>query len=882
MFFLGIGMPKAQAAPSAPSLSSPSDGATDVSTTPKFDWSSVSGATSYQLQVSKSSDFSSTVLDTGWVIDDWYQVIDSLSQATEYYWRVRAKDLLGNAGSWSSTWSFSTTEGLAISNVEITDLSSTSATVSWSTNVDSTGSISWGPTRDLAKVPIPTDLSAKSHSVELTPLLPDTTYYFKVSATRLTQTVTDDNNGSLYKLKTQELEIPSFENLKSEIQKMEVSIEGAAFQLPKALDKITNIEDEIETYTNKISSNIEKVPQDIFPKNLSSKWSEFESKWKEISQLETSPFLLVQEDNFYLVLSEQAKKGQATVEGYKIGKSLNINGVSLSLIVAKDVSFDKEGKSATVNEIVSNPDKYEMELVKINAQRRQVSLSVKYSKKIEIKGHSKEIRVNTPMTVGYLVNEPSKASNVVSSALRDGRQLIENPTKNQIKNMFNLNKERLGVFDFERDYWIDSPAVTNGIVLTDGPILDKLQKVLRTFKDKAPELSEFIQLDDSIPVLYDVNSKLDYQNVSSPSKIIQNPEEYQNKVVGLEATEFGMGISIKEVLEKTPIGAQPFDIGLEATVNWSGSLPQNPREEILISIGGSSKSCSLHSPIKGKFKVIGRVVNTSQIDESLGDHPVLLVYGKENLGGIDWMGIAEDAKSIIENEISKLSWSLSSSFPEVRNLIKTDSIPQPKPPEQVIVMDNPEDLPEKISVKKKAETFLKSASSESPIDLNLENSAVSRIKIEVSEKVENVSVSFEKTDNPTVPAPGENISEKVYSYMEIDSGIDESSIEKSTVEFKVSKGWIEEQNVENTNVRLLKYSNGKWKKLTTEIIGSTATHTLYSAETTGFSSFAITTFTEEKEPSEEEKGGGVPIFAIIGIIIGITIVSGAAYYKSKK
>jgi len=101
---------KASIAPSlqAPTLISPPNGATNVSVTPTFEWSPVSDALSYWLQLSTSPDFSSPLLfevaGPPYTLS-WEQ---SLSRNTTYYWRVRAAKGSVEFSSWSSVWSFTT------------------------------------------------------------------------------------------------------------------------------------------------------------------------------------------------------------------------------------------------------------------------------------------------------------------------------------------------------------------------------------------------------------------------------------------------------------------------------------------------------------------------------------------------------------------------------------------------------------------------------------------------------------------------------------------------------------------------------------------------------------------------------------------------------
>ena len=95
--------------PQPPTLLSPSNRATNISLIPTFNWYASSGATSYTLQVSINSSFSSFIYnaDVGNVTS---KQISGLSNSTTYYWRVNAKNSYGTS-EWSSTWFFTTTGG---------------------------------------------------------------------------------------------------------------------------------------------------------------------------------------------------------------------------------------------------------------------------------------------------------------------------------------------------------------------------------------------------------------------------------------------------------------------------------------------------------------------------------------------------------------------------------------------------------------------------------------------------------------------------------------------------------------------------------------------------------------------------------------------------
>lgn len=99
--------------PSAPTLTSPLDGATGLGINPILSWSAVSGAASYTIQVCTTATCATpTVDDTGYVPTS-YLVASALANGTLHYWRVRARNS-GGDGAWSETWSFTTEPGVTV------------------------------------------------------------------------------------------------------------------------------------------------------------------------------------------------------------------------------------------------------------------------------------------------------------------------------------------------------------------------------------------------------------------------------------------------------------------------------------------------------------------------------------------------------------------------------------------------------------------------------------------------------------------------------------------------------------------------------------------------------------------------------------------------
>jgi len=99
-------------APNPPTLLSPMNNEIGISTSRTLKWNAVSGATSYTLQVSTNSSFSSFVYYQSGLTGTSKQV-SGLTNQTQYYWRVSATNSYGTSG-WSSEWSFTTLNAISV------------------------------------------------------------------------------------------------------------------------------------------------------------------------------------------------------------------------------------------------------------------------------------------------------------------------------------------------------------------------------------------------------------------------------------------------------------------------------------------------------------------------------------------------------------------------------------------------------------------------------------------------------------------------------------------------------------------------------------------------------------------------------------------------
>jgi len=183
--------------PIAPSNISPSNLATGQALTGlTFTWSSISGATSYTLQLSTVSNFSSIdrqgVLTGTSATIGTFPFVASLSPSQIYYWKVSATTA-GGTSSYSTATSFTTMNNLSALPHVPEQLAPTNGSPSSSTNVtlsirlnqsfsDTVSNILWNVKTDtVSSADIVLDTSANSLTYNLTSLLPSVKYFWRAA-----------------------------------------------------------------------------------------------------------------------------------------------------------------------------------------------------------------------------------------------------------------------------------------------------------------------------------------------------------------------------------------------------------------------------------------------------------------------------------------------------------------------------------------------------------------------------------------------------------------------------------------------------------------------------------------------------------------------------
>ncbi|WP_129597869.1 NosD domain-containing protein [Methanohalophilus profundi] len=130
-----------------------------------------------------------------------------------------------------------------------------------------------------------------------------------------------------------------------------------------------------------------------------------------------------------------------------------------------------------------------------------------------------------------------------------------------------------------------------------------------------------------------------------------------------------------------------------------------------------------------------------------------------------------------------------------------------------------------------------------------------------------LGISFDaKDDKGTVVAKVQVLKDKLddvddptgnpYKVMSITVGsegtISDENADNILIEFKVSKEWIEENNIDPSTIRMTRFHDGEWQDLPSDSVGEDDEYFYFNAETPGFSIFSIVGDKVKEEAVEEE------------------------------
>lgn len=132
-----------------------------------------------------------------------------------------------------------------------------------------------------------------------------------------------------------------------------------------------------------------------------------------------------------------------------------------------------------------------------------------------------------------------------------------------------------------------------------------------------------------------------------------------------------------------------------------------------------------------------------------------------------------------------------------------------------------------------------SAKAESNFSINSPVLVITGMKVKVVNAVTNVQITATKLD----ARPREVVSDApgvVNQYLNIDKvNISAADIEKVTINFKVEKGWMAANSINESTISLYRYFNDQWSKLETTKVTENETNVYYQAVSPGLSVFAI-------------------------------------------
>ncbi len=170
----------------------------------------------------------------------------------------------------------------------------------------------------------------------------------------------------------------------------------------------------------------------------------------------------------------------------------------------------------------------------------------------------------------------------------------------------------------------------------------------------------------------------------------------------------------------------------------------------------------------------------------------------------------------------------------------------------------------------------------------LKGTNIDKVTVKSNKNLSDIKITIKKlstkptdTDEPTEDDVSTDDSEvesvKVYSYMDINLSANQTLSDgdvEITINFKIEKTWLTQNNITKENVVLMRNKNGKWIKLETTVTDENNTHVFFEAVTNGTSTFAIIGSTPKQDTTEtggkdKESSGGIPA---IPIVIGVILV----------
>jgi PGF-pre-PGF domain-containing protein len=226
---------------------------------------------------------------------------------------------------------------------------------------------------------------------------------------------------------------------------------------------------------------------------------------------------------------------------------------------------------------------------------------------------------------------------------------------------------------------------------------------------------------------------------------------------------------------------------------------------------------------EGRYRIEGKVVSTSRVNESLPEGSVLAIYDMERVGDIDYEAVAEEGTGIIETRTDELTTQL-------RQQVSEGEI--------------------EIAVKRTTGT-IRSATAGEPATVSFSQStrgsvAIQQASINVSTQVQGAQVDVAEV--ASLPSdinqpPGQSL-----RILNISSSLADSNIENASFQLRISTAAIPD----GAEVTVYRFHDGEWNTLETTIVEERGSAVTVRVQTSGFSYFSIGTQTRDSQSSTDD------------------------------
>jgi hypothetical protein len=341
-------------------------------------------------------------------------------------------------------------------------------------------------------------------------------------------------------------------------------------------------------------------------------------------------FLLESDDGTsYIVSTDQTPiDGKATVTGTVIDTDSDSK-----ILFADSADFSTKGKPVELSELQSNPEAYDLQLVRVTADYRQLSFA-------EDLAEGRQYQATGVLAEPHIVGPSTKIGNRARFAtlnLSSGEFGADRNAEIEQELGWNFGS-MAGISDDAGEFWIEGETTVDAIVLAD--------------QGKAG-----LKIVDTTPVT---------EATVSPNELSENGDQYTGEVVTVEGQAVGTKSSSKRWLESVancgpelvitapvPPGCLPVvtDSTMHSGVLFEGT-PETPDEVVPYAGLSNTKVGGMTAPEQGTYSVTGRVVASEDIDPNLPEGYAVVAYDMERQGELSATQSAVDEATSIADSVT--------------------------------------------------------------------------------------------------------------------------------------------------------------------------------------------------------------------------------------